>query len=214
MTQTLNPDSEDARNPDLHREELNYLLTRKFPGAVPGKDFVCAHLVDEVSGERIGAAIIADWKLDADRPAPEDLHAFYEEYREDVDGFATEREAELLRSGIGQERDRRIDAGFIFNGVRYQSRAKDRENIAGAATAALAAVVNGAEAGDYRWHGGEADFVWIAEDNSLVTMDAPTVHAFGQAAMAHKQAHIFAARALKDSLPVPDDFADDSHWPE
>lgn len=114
---------------------------------------------------------------------------------------------------VDAERDRRIAAGFTFGGKSYQSRPDDRENIAGSSTAALAAMVNGAQPGNYRWHGGDSDFVWIAADNSLTTMDAQTMFTFGQAAMAHKQAHIFAARALKDAEPIPADYADNIHWP-
>ncbi|NNV22096.1 DUF4376 domain-containing protein [Ochrobactrum pseudogrignonense] len=114
---------------------------------------------------------------------------------------------------VDAERDRRIAGGFSFGGVVYQTRGEDRENIAGAATAALAAIMNGAQAGDLRWHGGDTDFVWIAADNSIHTMDAPTMFAFGQAAMEHKQNHIFAARALKDSESIIADYADDQYWP-
>ncbi|MGV0879429.1 DUF4376 domain-containing protein [Martelella sp. FLE1502] len=114
---------------------------------------------------------------------------------------------------VNRERDRRIDAGFSFGGNQYQSGPDDRENIAGAATAALGAIINGAQAGDYRWHGGDEDFVWIASDNTTHQMDAQTMYALGQAALAHKQAHIFAARALKDTVPIPSDFTDDGHWP-
>lgn len=115
---------------------------------------------------------------------------------------------------VDADRDRRIDGGFTLNGVRFQSRPSDRENIAGASTAALAAIMSGAEPGDYRWHGGDSDFAWIAEDNTLHPLDAQTMFALGQAAMAHKQAHIFAARALKDLDPIPADFADDQYWPD
>lgn len=66
--------------------------------------------------------------------------------------------------------------------------------------------------GDLRWHGGDGDFAWIAEDNTLVPMDAQTMFAFGQAAMAHKQAMIFAARELKDRDEIPADFSDDDYW--
>src|SRR5690606_4319591 len=118
----------------------------------------------------------------------------------------------LYPADVDAERDRRIAAGFIFQSKAYQSRPEDRENMAGASLAALAAMGNGAEPGDYRWHGGDSDFVWIAEDNSLTLMDAQTMFALGQTAMAHKQAHIFAARALKDADPIPVDFADDSYW--
>lgn len=105
-----------------------------------------------------------------------------------------------LCAQIDAERDRRTDAGFEFRSVRYQSRPSDRENIAGAAVAALGAMVAGAQPGDLRWHGAGSDFTWIAEDNSLIPMDAQTVYAFGQAAMAHKQGLIFEARAIKDAV--------------
>ncbi|HEV7458241.1 MAG TPA: hypothetical protein VGN96_15830 [Roseococcus sp.] len=114
---------------------------------------------------------------------------------------------------VDAERDRRIDAGMEFQGVRYQTRPQDRENVAGASIMALAAMVQGAQPGDYRWHGGEADFVWIGEDNSLTPFDAMTFFGFGQAMAAHKSAHIFAARALKDSVPIPLDYASDAYWP-
>ncbi|CDZ45383.1 Hypothetical protein NGAL_HAMBI1189_08320 [Neorhizobium galegae bv. officinalis] len=38
--------------------------------------------------------------------------------------------------------------------------------------------------------------------------------AVGKAAMAHKPAHIFAARALEDIAPFPADFAtNQAYWP-
>ena len=118
-----------------------------------------------------------------------------------------------LERCVDVERDRRVAGGFVFGGNTFQARAEDRENIAGASTAALAAIVNGAQAGDLRWHGGDSDFCWIAADNTLVPMDAQTMFGCGQAAMAHKQAMIFAARALKDLVEIPADFADDRWWP-
>lgn len=114
---------------------------------------------------------------------------------------------------VDAERDRRIVTGFIFDNKLYQSRNEDRENIAGAALAALAAQMAGAQPDDLRWHGGDSDFVWIAADNSLTPMDAQTMFAFGQAAMVHKQAHIFAARALKDADPIPTDYKSENYWP-
>lgn len=100
---------------------------------------------------------------------------------------------------VDVERDRRIDAGFEFEGVRYQSRPGDRENIAGAAVIALA---------DPAYATG-----WIAADNSVVEMDAPTLLRFGRVAADHKQALIFAARQLKDMQPIPQDYTDDQWWP-
>lgn len=118
------------------------------------------------------------------------------------------------RNSVDAERDRRIANGFDFNGVRYQSRPEDRENMAGASTAALAAIMNGAEPENYRWHGGDSDFEWIAEDNTLHKMDAQTMFALGQTAMRHKQSMIFNARNLKDMETIPEDFANDEYWSE
>ncbi len=118
-----------------------------------------------------------------------------------------------MTAAVNAERDRRIVAGLVFNGVLYQTRDQDRENIAGAGALAIAAIMNGAQAGDYRWHGGDADFTWIAADNSLHLMDAPTLLAFGTAVANHKAALIHAARIIKDMNPIPVDFIDNSYWP-
>ncbi|QTG13053.1 DUF4376 domain-containing protein [Agrobacterium tumefaciens] len=120
----------------------------------------------------------------------------------------------IAPENVDSERERRVAAGFMFAGVFYQSRPEDRENIAGAALAALAALGEGAVPGDYRWHGGGTDFMWIAADNTMHPLDAQSTFAMGQAAMAHKQAHIFAARTLKDMNPIPADYATNpAYWP-
>lgn len=117
------------------------------------------------------------------------------------------------RAAIDAQRDKRIDAGVMFGGVVFQSRATDRENIAGAAQLGLMAMVSGAQPGDLRWSNPDQDFAWIASDNSLVPMDAQTVVAFGKAAAERKRALIFAARQLKDMEPIPVDYTDDKWWP-
>jgi hypothetical protein len=122
--------------------------------------------------------------------------------------------AARLRAKIDAERDRRIGAGMSFGGVRFQTREQDRENVHGAATLALAAMMSGAQPGDLYWHGGAQPFAWIAEDNSLHPFDAPGFFAFGKAMAAHKSGLIFAARALKDMDPIPADFTADSYWPD
>lgn len=121
--------------------------------------------------------------------------------------------APITTDHVDAERDRRIDGGMVWNGVMYQTRPQDRENVAGASILALAAIGNGAQPGDLRWHGEDTDFVWIAEDNSLNTMDAQTFFAFAQAMAKHKSAHIFAARAIKDIAPIPEDYAtNETYW--
>lgn len=135
---------------------------------------------------------------------------------EDDDGVPVPvfEDVPITSHDVDAERDRRIDGTFVFAGVTFQSRPQDRENIAGAAQlATIALTMGGAQPGDLRWHGGDSDFVWIAADNSLVPMDAPTVIGFGQAVAEHKHAHIFAARAIKDAEPIPADYTDGSYWP-
>lgn len=114
---------------------------------------------------------------------------------------------------IDVERDRRIAAGFVFNGVLYQSRAIDQKRINGAATLALAAIVSGAQPGNLRWANPDSDFEWIATDNSRHSMDAQTVMAFAGVAAAWESAHVFAANDLKAMAPIPADYAADEYWP-
>lgn len=114
---------------------------------------------------------------------------------------------------VNRERDRRTHNGFMFNGKLYQFDPDSKARVTGAATLAKFAVVAGAQAGNLRWMNPSADFSWIAADNSLNTMDAPTASAFGDAAAVHEQRHIFAARALKAMDPIPADYTDDKYWP-
>ena len=113
---------------------------------------------------------------------------------------------------VTAERDRRIAAGFTFNGKLFQSRQTDRENIMGNAQLAFMAVAGGAEEGNLRWADASSDFNWIAADNTLVPMDAPTMLAFAKASAAQKARLIFRAREIKDIVPQPTDVTDDKLW--
>jgi hypothetical protein len=153
---------------------------------LPNGDSVCGVTLGEVYG---GRCQLVEWFMDEPAPPP------------------------LTKEDVNAERDLRISAGLIFQGKPFQSRPEDRENVAGATTWASLALMGGAKPGDYRWHGGEEDFAWIAADNSLVKMDAPTVIEFGKALGAWKSAHIFAARMLKDLPEIPADYRDAKYWP-
>lgn len=114
---------------------------------------------------------------------------------------------------INQYRDHLIASGFDFNGVKFDSRPEDQKRINGSALLAFMALSNGAQAGDLYWHGGTEPFAWISKNNSIVTMDAPTVIEFGKLAAEHERAHVFAARTLKDMDPIPEDYTDPQYWP-
>lgn len=119
---------------------------------------------------------------------------------------------------VDAERDRRIDAGFVFEGHTYQSDRNSRENIAGAKSAAMDAIALGAQSGELSWQQrldptAPDTFVWIDADNNLVPMDAYTVVQLGYAALTHKQRMIFAAKALKEADPKPKDYqTNENYW--
>lgn len=115
---------------------------------------------------------------------------------------------------VDAERDRRLKQ-LSFNGHLFDfcDGKGSAENIAGAATLALAAMTLGAQPGNLRWANPNRDFAWIASDNTLVTMDAQTVLAFGMHAADTKAAHIYAARLIKDMGQIPADYTADSRWP-
>lgn len=114
---------------------------------------------------------------------------------------------------VNEERDRRLVMDFEFQGVMFQRDPKSMSRITGAAALAGFAMGQGAVAGNYFWHGGANPFTWIASDNSLIQMDAPTTFAFGQAAAAVETTIIFAAKALREMDPIPADYTDDQYWP-
>ncbi|MCQ8781735.1 DUF4376 domain-containing protein [Mangrovibrevibacter kandeliae] len=123
---------------------------------------------------------------------------------------------------VNAERDRRIGAGFVFQGHPVDSGQDARENIAGAAMAAQDAKLLGAVPGDLAWQRllapdtGTEVFLWIMADNTRVTLDADQMIAMGYAAMMHKQGLIFAARQIKDRLAAGErimDVTSGDLWP-
>ena len=103
---------------------------------------------------------------------------------------------------MSEERDRRRDAGFEYDGNRYDSDQKSLLNIAGAGATAGFAVV----AGD------NPTFTWITEDNKTVPLDAAEMFAMSQAALVHISTASLAARAIKDMDEIPADYTDDKYW--
>lgn len=115
---------------------------------------------------------------------------------------------------VNQERDRRTYSGFSFQGKTYDyDVAKSKPNITGMGALALAAIMGGAQTGNLHWHGASTPFVWIAQDNTNVPMDAQTVLAMGRTAAAREMQYIFAAQTIKQMVPVPVDYQANSYWP-
>jgi hypothetical protein len=119
----------------------------------------------------------------------------------------------VSRADVNAERDRRMTTLFSFDDVAYQLDPASQQNIIAKGAQAKFAVMSGAESDDLRWANAEADFGWIATDNSITPMDAPTMSAFADAADLWVSAHIMAAHAIKQMEPIPIDFDADSRWP-
>lgn len=126
--------------------------------------------------------------------------------------IAMAKSLEEQRAAVNAERDRRLGR-FPFGNRHYDFGGQSTVDIAGAGTLALAAIIGGAQPGNLRWADPNADFRWIAADNTSVTMDAQTCFGFAQAAAKWRASHIHIARALKDMSPIPADYASDARWP-
>jgi hypothetical protein len=123
-----------------------------------------------------------------DGPLPDTVQAF-------VDGggtiapWAVEDACDL----IDRERDRLIDAGVTVGGKTIQTRPEDIANIAAKTIEALACL-----SGALSW---DADFAWIAADNTLLPLPTPAdMIGLGATASAHKTNLIFQGAALKARL--------------
>ncbi|MCX5512287.1 hypothetical protein C3941_09470 [Kaistia algarum] len=116
-------------------------------------------------------------------------------------------------SQIDAECDRRTVTGFRFGGKAYRLDEKSIARITAMGADARFALLAGAGIGNLRWADPEADFGWIATDNTVTPMDAPTMTAFADAAKLWVSKNTFAARNIKNMSPIPADFADDSRWP-
>lgn len=106
---------------------------------------------------------------------------------------------------VNKLRDTRIDSGFSWNGMRFQSRPSDRENIMGASALAMAYIGAGGSPDETKWADQENDFEWILENNGRTILSAGDVISLFQAGVAFKSAQTFYARALKDAISEADD---------
>lgn len=101
----------------------------------------------------------------------------------------------------------KCNLGLTFGGKAYQSDPVAVQRLQAAATAALAAVVSGhGAAGNLRWADPDTDFAWISTDNSLNTMDAPTMLGFYSAAITIGQKLILFGRSMKNQVLAAGDF--------
>lgn len=90
-------------------------------------------------------------------------------------------------------REGKLNDGFYFNGVLFDSHPEAVANITGACSLAILCLLGAAQ-----W---PLAYEWIAADNTRVLIPDPvTMLAFGQALGAHRSGVVFAARGHKDAL--------------
>lgn len=68
----------------MKHDNLIYILQKKFPEAVHGRDFWVAHPINPESGEQTGEAFIAAWKLDAPQPDEAQIAAWWDQFGEEA----------------------------------------------------------------------------------------------------------------------------------
>lgn len=123
----------------------------------------------------------------------------------------------VIAALVDAERDRRIAAGFTYQGERFQSRPQDQDNIRDAYLRALATIGRGeGQMGDVMWYGASQPFGWIAEDNSVMALDAPGMVDLGNALGDRKKNLTFAGFAIKERLRLGEvipDITADALWP-
>lgn len=112
------------------------------------------------------------------------------------------------KADVNALRDKKTDAGFMFNGVLYQSGPSDRENVSGVFQRAKDWLDGGGDPTTLRWANPNFDFVFIAADNSIHPMTAPVAKDLGDALFDFKSACIFHAKSLKADIDAANTAAD------
>lgn len=117
---------------------------------------------------------------------------------------------------VDAERDRRLSAGFAYQGKLIQADLGSQTALNVFGQRAVVAVDNGALPGDLRWADAAKDFAWIAADNSMLPLDAPSMVEMQRMASAFLDRTRTAARRLKDRIAAGEhvlDVSEASLWP-
>ena len=108
-------------------------------------------------------------------------------------------------AAIDNYRDTIVNNGATYKGKVFQIDSASRANIdAGSLLASLAIQNMTANkitiTDNLRWTNPNVDFGWIAEDNSILSLDAPSMIQFGQTMAGYYTELIFTARGIKNAI--------------
>lgn len=200
---------------DLSANELITLIKLQFPGVLHGRDFWCAHPVQNGEIERCGSAAIVAWSVkDTPQPTPDEIVAMSERYANELAAYRLTERQLALRDGVNAERDRRIANGASFNvgdGLAVKVTGSDRDMVIlqakkGEAEAKKAA---GDESASIVFRDGDNQNLMLTPDQMISLVDQGTL--WVQSVMQVSWAMKDASEPFLDG--IPDDYTDDKYWP-
>lgn len=102
----------------MRHDNLIYVLLKKFPAAVHGKDFWVGHPIDRGTGKQSGAPFIMDWRLeDVPMPTSEDIANLWRQYGEDALAHEFSTNARAQRDALLLELDTIVSNPLRFGGL-------------------------------------------------------------------------------------------------
>lgn len=107
----------------MKHDNLIYIINKKYPDAVHGRDFWTAHRIDKATGEQKGEAFILEWNINSPEPSQEEISQLWEKYGEEAVVFEKENSVRVERDRLLLELD-----GVISNPIRYSSLSKPQKD--------------------------------------------------------------------------------------
>lgn len=112
----------------LHYQELIFIMNKKYPDLIQGKDFVASHLLNP-EGEQIKSADIMNWKNHYTEPTEEDIKEWEDEFRDKYENeyILIEKKTEF---GINiRNWFRHCFNDITYNEVKYKADQKRETNL-------------------------------------------------------------------------------------
>lgn len=107
----------------MKHDNLIYIINKKYPNAVHGRDFWTAHRIDKITGEQKGGAFILEWNIDSPEPSQEEISQLWDMYGEEAIIFEKTSLGRAERDNLLTELDK-----FISNPLRYSSLTKTQKD--------------------------------------------------------------------------------------
>jgi hypothetical protein len=106
-------------------EELNFLIQKRYPNLVRGKDYFVAHPVNERTLEQIGPAWIVTW-YSKDHPLPitDEIAVLLEQYGDELRIFTADQAARLERANLLTVADQLVEKAIDSGSADAEAKAR------------------------------------------------------------------------------------------